>query len=96
MASFLTASLRTLQRRVRLWRMRIVQQLVYGTGQTVAHNDEAPSYITQMESPRGDLAPAVLAEPPVARFATLTVLLAAQPSNDPMIRSHTLLGNISR
>src|ERR1039457_7337906 len=31
---FPDGQLRTLQRRVRLWRMRIVQQLVYGTGQT--------------------------------------------------------------
>jgi hypothetical protein len=37
---FSDGQLRTLQRRVRLWRMRIVQQLVYGTGQTAVHNDE--------------------------------------------------------
>lgn len=37
---FSDGQLRTLQRRVRLWRMRIVRQLVYGTCQTAAHNDE--------------------------------------------------------
>lgn len=30
---FPDGQLRTLQRRVRLWRMRIVQELVYGNGQ---------------------------------------------------------------
>ena len=35
------SQLRTLQRRVRLWRMRIVRQLVYGTDETAPHNDDS-------------------------------------------------------
>jgi hypothetical protein len=38
---FSDGQLRTLQRRVRLWRMRIVRQLVYGTDETAPHNDES-------------------------------------------------------
>jgi hypothetical protein len=38
---FPDGQLRTLQRRVRLWRMRIVRQLVYGTDETAPHNDES-------------------------------------------------------
>ena len=34
--------LRTLQRRVRLWRMRIVQELVYGTDPSAAHQESPP------------------------------------------------------
>jgi hypothetical protein len=38
---FPDSQLRTLQRRVRLWRMRIVRQLVYGTDETAPHNDDS-------------------------------------------------------
>jgi hypothetical protein len=37
---FPDGQLRTLQRRVRLWRMRIVRQLVYGTDQTATNNHD--------------------------------------------------------
>src|SRR5581483_7275115 len=37
---FPDGQLRTLQRRVRLWRMRIVQQLVYGNGQDLNQKDQ--------------------------------------------------------
>jgi hypothetical protein len=38
---FPDGQLRTLQRRVRLWRMRIVRRLVYGTDEAAPHNDES-------------------------------------------------------
>jgi hypothetical protein len=38
---FPDGQLRTLQRRVRLWRMKIVQRLVYGSDQTAPPNDES-------------------------------------------------------
>jgi hypothetical protein len=44
---FPDGQLRTLQRRVRLWRMRIVQQLVYGTGQAPAQDDGISEHMTQ-------------------------------------------------
>jgi hypothetical protein len=36
---FRDGQLRTLQRRVRVWRMRIVQQLVYGSNEPAAQED---------------------------------------------------------
>ena len=47
---FPDGQLRTLQRRVRLWRMRIVQQLVYGTEPAAA-----PDNNQSLESPAGKL-----------------------------------------
>ena len=47
---FPDGQLRTLQRRVRLWRMRIVQQLVYGTGPTAAQDDGISEHMTQRGS----------------------------------------------
>ena len=44
---FPDGQLRTLQRRVRLWRMRIVQQLVYGTGETAAQDEGISEPMTQ-------------------------------------------------
>ena len=37
---FPDGQLRTLQRRVRLWRMRVVQQLVYGNDQAATQNEQ--------------------------------------------------------
>ena len=42
---FPDGQLRTLQRRVRVWRMRIVQQLVYGADGSAAPNKEPNSRI---------------------------------------------------
>jgi hypothetical protein len=47
---FPDGQLRTLQRRVRLWRMRIVQQLVYGTGETAAQDEGISEPMTQKSS----------------------------------------------
>jgi hypothetical protein len=37
---FPDGQLRTLQRRVRLWRMQVVQQLVYGNDQAATQNEQ--------------------------------------------------------
>jgi hypothetical protein len=44
---FPDGQLRTLQRRVRLWRSRIVQQLVYGTDQPAAQNRQVAEFIAK-------------------------------------------------
>jgi hypothetical protein len=51
---FPDGQLRTLQRRVRLWRMQIVQQLVYDTGQTAEQDDGIPEHVTQRGPAQGD------------------------------------------
>ncbi len=49
---FPDGQLRTLQRRVRLWRMRIVQQLVYGTDQPTPLNGQ-PAEVQSQGEPAG-------------------------------------------
>ena len=50
---FPDGQLRTLQRRVRLWRMRIVQQLVYGTDQPTSQNGQPADIHSPREAAGG-------------------------------------------